>query len=344
MPYQIKDPGKDLYIMEFCGTHTMAIARAGLRQCLPSHVHLVSGPGCPVCVTPSGAIDTALQLAEEKNIMICSYGDMLRVPGSRQETLLQKKAAGADVHICLSAMDALQLAKRFPEKEVIFLGVGFETTAPGTAVSAKIAKEEGCRNFSIFNLLKRSTPAITAILDDPQCQIDAFLCPGHVAAIIGETGFSFLPKNYHKSAVVAGFEPEDILYAIQLLCEAHQQDRIIFKNTYTRLVQKNGNPHALALLEEVFEETDSVWRGLGNIERSAFGFRKEYERWDAVKKFHLPSFTDQEPAGCCCGEVIRGKKRPQDCPLFHRTCHAQNPIGPCMVSSEGTCAAADRYE
>lgn len=344
MPFKIKYEGSPLYIMEICGTHTMAIARAALRACLPPNVHLISGPGCPVCVTPSGAIDAALELADQKDVMICSYGDLLRVPGADQQTLLQKKAQGKDVRICLSIMDALQLARSFPKKEVVFLGVGFETTAPGTAVAIQQAETQNCMNFSLLNLLKCTEPAIRAILTDPECKIDAFLCPGHVAAITGEKGFSFLTDEYQKNGVICGFEPEDLLYAIQLLCDAQEHETKHLINTYTRLVRPLGNQAAIAVMDEVFERTDSDWRGLGTIAQSGLSLRKKYEKWDAAKKFQLAPFANIENAGCCCGQVLKGKMRPQDCPLFRVVCTPQTPIGPCMVSSEGSCAAAERYE
>ena len=333
----------DLYLMEICGTHTMAIARHGIRSCLPPQIHLISGPGCPVCVTPASAIDSAIALAARKDVIVCSYGDMLRVPGSDRQTLAQQKALGRDVRLCLSVMDALGIARQHPNKEIIFLAVGFETSAPGTAVAIKEARASGLHNFTIYCLLKRTREVIETLLQDPDCRIDGFLCPGHVAAIIGTEGFRFLEK-YQKSGVICGFESTDILYAIRLLAQAAADGKVLLENSYARVVRPMGNRRALALIDEVFSPVDSSWRGFGNIAHSGWQLREEYQEWDAEKRFGLAPIRDVPMYGCLCGEIIAGKKQPHQCLLFRRSCTPQSPYGPCMVSQEGTCAAAYQYE
>ena len=307
-------------LMEICGSHTMAIARHGIRQCLPPQVKLISGPGCPVCVTPGGAIDAAMALSMRPDVIICSYGDMLRVPGSAQDTLLKRRGKGGDVRICLSVSDAIRIAQAHPHQQVVFLGVGFETTAPGTAAAILEAEELGLDNFSVLSLLRKSEPAIRAIVHEPGCAIDGFLCPGHVAAIIGEQGFRFLKEECHRSGVICGFEPEDILYALSQLIDAVSCGRVILENAYARLVRPQGNIAAMALMDQVFEPEDALWRGLGVIAQSGMKIKARYAAWDARIKFHLPPFADHEPPGCCCAQVISGKMVPRECPLFRQTC------------------------
>ena len=320
MRFQIDPDVPAMTLMEICGSHTMAIARHGIRQCLPPQVKLISGPGCPVCVTPGGAIDAAMALSMRPDVIICSYGDMLRVPGSAQDTLLKRRGKGGDVRICLSVSDAIRIAQAHPHQQVVFLGVGFETTAPGTAAAILEAEELGLDNFSVLSLLRKSEPAIRAIVHEPGCAIDGFLCPGHVAAIIGEQGFRFLKEECHRSGVICGFEPEDILYALSQLIDAVSCGRVILENAYARLVRPQGN-----------------------IAQSGMKIKARYAAWDARVKFHLPPFADHEPPGCCCAQVISGKMAPRECPLFRQTCTPQTPVGPCMVSAEGSCAAAWLY-
>lgn len=344
MMRMMKAPKRDVYLMEICGTHTMAIAKAGIRQCLPANVHLISGPGCPVCVTPASAVDAACALVSDPSFILCSYGDMLRVPGSERETLLQKRAQGFDVRICLSVMDALEIARTHPQKEVVFLAVGFETTAPGTAVALREAKRTGLKNFSVYCLMKRTKEVINAILRQPDCRIDGFLCPGHVAAIIGEEGFRFLTREHQKSGVICGFSPQEILYGLQLLLGTLEKGEAAVYNAYTSVVRSHGNPRALALIDELFEREDALWRGLGVIKGSGMALREEYRAFDAAKRFALPPLQDVRLPGCACGEVIAGKKRPAQCRLFRSRCTPRSPYGPCMVSQEGACAAAYQYE
>ena len=329
MRFQIDPDVPAMTLMEICGSHTMAIARHGIRQCLPPQVKLISGPGCPVCVTPGGAIDAAMALSMRPDVIICSYGDMLRVPGSAQDTLLKRRGKGGDVRICLSVSDAIRIAQAHPHQQVVFLGVGFETTAPGTAAAILEAEDLGLDNFSVLSLLRKSEPAIRAIVHEPGSAIDGFLCPGHVAAIIGEQGFRF--------------EPEDILYALSQLIDAVSCGRVILENAYARLVRPQGNITAMALMDQVFEPEDALWRGLGVIAQSGMKIKARYAAWDARVKFHLPPFADHEPPGCCCAQVISGKMASRECPLFRQTCTPQTPVGPCMVSAEGSCAAAWLY-
>ncbi|MDD4850636.1 MAG: hydrogenase formation protein HypD [Gemmiger sp.] len=365
--HQMQFPGHSaenpLRLMEICGTHTMAIARAGLKQLLPPTVRLISGPGCPVCVTPASAIEDALHLARLPGVLVATYGDLLRVPGNRPTggkapaTLAGCRAAGADVRVVYSAMDALALARQNPQKTVVFLGVGFETTAPGTAATVAAAKREGVTNFTLLSLLKRTAPALRALLAGPEPRIDGFLCPGHVATITGAEAFAFLPGEYHLPAVVAGFEAGDIFAAVYALCRqaarpAGQPPRL--ENEYTRAVRPGGNPGARAMTAAVFAPVDDDWRGLGYLPQSGLRLRPEYAALDAAQRFGLAPHAPQEntaqenapqaePGGCRCGAVLRGQLEPPACPLFGTACTPLAPVGPCMVSGEGACAAAYKY-
>ena len=332
-------------IMEVCGTHTMAIAEAGIRSLLPEHIQLISGPGCPVCVTPPEDIDAVLDLAMEKDVILTSYGDMLRVPGSRKgDSLLRRRALGADVRIVYSPMDALETAAQEPGKQVIFLGIGFETTAPGTAAAVLTAKERGLKNFTVYSMLKSVEPALRALMAMEGFSVNGFLCPGHVATIIGETGFQFLPTEYGMPGVIGGFEPEEIRTAVYLLLKQIAAGEAKIQNAYPRAVRPEGNPLARRMLEQSFELETARWRGLGEIPDSGFGLRKELEAYDAGKRFSIQAGKPALPNGCRCGDVITGKIRPRQCPLFGKICTPEDPVGPCMVSSEGACAAAYKYQ
>ena len=331
-------------IMEICGTHTMAIAKAGLRTLLAPGVELISGPGCPVCVTPAGEIDAALSLCERPGIILATYGDLMRVPGSvRGDTLLARRAAGAAVRTVYSAADAVDLARENPDRQVVFLGVGFETTTPGTAACVLDAAESGLDNFSVFCLLKRTEPALRALLDAPDCAVDALLCPGHVAAITGAEAFGFLPRDYQLPAVVSGFDAGDVLYSIWRLVCMVCEGAPALENEYSRLVTGEGNAAALAINDQVFQPVDSLWRGLGEIPASGLALRPAYARYDAAARYGLRRTRGTEPPGCRCGSVIRGLLHPEQCPLFGKACRPEDPVGPCMVSSEGACAAAWKY-
>lgn len=332
-------------LMEVCGTHTMAIARAGIKAVLPENIKLLSGPGCPVCVTPPETIDAVLELAMRPEIVITTYGDMVRVPGSTPgDSLARRRALGAKVEIVYSPMEALETARRNPDKEVVFLGVGFETTAPGTAAAALTAKEEGLGNFSLWSMLKTVEPALRALIAQEGFQINGFLCPGHVATIIGERGFEFLPRDYALPAVIAGFEADDILCAVSLLLRQIADGCPALQNEYRRAVAKEGNPLAQEMIARCFTPREDNWRGLGRIEGSGLGLREELADFDAERKFTVSAQEKPQPTACRCGEVITGRLSAQDCPLFGRRCTPEDPVGPCMVSSEGACAAVYRYQ
>ena len=332
-------------LMEVCGTHTMAIAKAGIKSLLPPQVELLSGPGCPVCVTPAEVIDQILALSMEPGIIITSYGDMLRVPGSRPgDSLLRRRALGARVEIVYSPMDAIEIAKANPAKEVVFLGVGFETTAPGTAAAVLTAQERGVKNFTVWSMLKLVEPALRALMGMEGFDVQGFLCPGHVGTIIGERGFGFLPEAYHMPAVISGFEPEDILLSVYLLLKQIREGRPRVQNEYTRAVSKNGNELAQKMLARAFAPRTDLWRGLGRIEASGLGLREELRDHDAQARFGLETLPAPKPTACRCGQVITGRLGPTGCPLFGTRCTPEDPVGPCMVSSEGACAAAYKYQ
>ena len=338
-------PVTPVRLMEICGTHTMAIARAGLRSLLAPGVQLLSGPGCPVCVTPAGAIDGILQLSSHPGVTIASYGDLLRVPGTaRGDTLLRRRAMGASVMTVYSPMDAVEAAAQNPGQEYVFLGVGFETTAPGTAACVLEAAQRGLNNFSVLSLLKRTEPALRALICAPDFRVDGFLCPGHVAAITGAEAFAFLPEEYRLPAVVSGFEAGDILYSVWRLVSMLAENRPALENEYTRLVRAEGNPAARAAVEQVFKPVSGCWRGLGEIPDSCLALKPEYAPWDAARKFGFVPGSETDLPGCRCGDVIRGVCAPAHCPLFGKVCTPADPVGPCMVSSEGACAAAYKYQ
>ncbi len=331
-------------LMEVCGTHTMAIATAGIKQILPDNIKLLSGPGCPVCVTPAGDIDLVLALSAQKDVIITSYGDMLRVPGTaRGDNLNRRKALGADVRLVYSPLDALRIAKENPSKEVVFVGIGFETTAPGTAVAIMKAAEDGTENLSVFSTLKMVEPALRTLIADPEFNVQGFICPGHVATIIGEDGFRFLPQEYGLPAVISGFEAEDIILTVRSLVRQIREGRAELENRYKRAVAEHGNTEAMEFVNECFEPIGARWRGLGYIEDSGLGIRRDYRDFDALERFGMEPSDDEEETACRCGDVIQGKLDPRECPLFGKACIPEEPVGPCMVSSEGACAAAYKY-
>ena len=337
-------PVGNVRLMEVCGTHTMSIARAGIKSMLPENVKLLSGPGCPVCVTPPEVIDAVLRLSERSNVILTTYGDMLRVPGSvLGDSLQRRRALGARVEMVYSPVDAVELAAQNPDSEVVFLGVGFETTAPGTAAAVLTAQERGIGNFSLWSMLKTVEPALRSLIAMDGFNVDGFLCPGHVGTIIGERGFAFLPRDYGIPAVIAGFEPEDILTAICKLVKQISEKAPKLENEYKRAVRPEGNGLAQQMLERCFEPRRELWRGLGGIERSGLKLRPELADFDAEKRFNIEYTAAIRATACRCGEVITGRLSPTDCPLFGRRCTPEEPVGPCMVSSEGACAAAYKY-
>lgn len=333
---------KPIRLMEVCGTHTVSIFRAGIRQLLPEKVELVSGPGCPVCVTPNDYLDTAIAYARQDDVIITTFGDMLKVPGSTA-SLNSVKAEGADIRIIYSPLDSLQIAKENPDKKVIFLAVGFETTSPTAAATILAAKQQAINNFFVLTAHKLTPPAIKALLGEEKIQIDGFLLPGHVCVITGEEPFDFIARDYHLPAVVAGFEALDILQSIYLLAKQIHEGRAQIENQYKRVVKTMGNQQAKKIMDLVYKKAPANWRGLGAIDNSGLDLTETFQEFDALKMLPVEKEISKEPAGCRCGEVLRGLKKPTDCPLFGKVCTPQHAVGSCMVSVEGTCAAWYKY-
>jgi hydrogenase expression/formation protein HypD len=333
---------KHIKLMEFCGGHTVAIFKQGLRHLLPPNIEMLSGPGCPVCVTAAADLDKAIVLAQTMGVIISSFGDMVRVPGSHS-SLQDAKASGADVRIVYSAQDALATARDNPQKSVVFIGIGFETTAPTIAASILQAEQERIKNYFVLSLHKTCPPIMKAILDLGEVRLDGIICPGHVSAVIGTRPYSFLAEDYHIACAVSGFEPVDILLAIDSLVEQIESGRPTVDIAYRRGVREEGNTVALKLMDTVFESAAADWRGIGKVPASGLHIRKAYEKFDAEKRFEIKAPPAREPKGCICGAVLRGVSTPADCRLFRKTCTPERPVGPCMVSSEGACAAYFQY-
>ena len=329
-------------LMEVCGTHTVAIARNGIRNLMPEGCRLASGPGCPVCVTSNHDIDAVIALARVPEVILTTFGDMTRVPGSTS-SLLKEQAAGRDVRIVYSPLDALNIAKENPERQVVFVGVGFETTTPLIAIAIKRAKAMRLENFSVFAAHKNMPNAMDVLMRDPNLKVDALILPGHVSTIIGMEPWRFLAEKYGIPGVITGFEPLDVLEGIAMIMRQLHEGRAEIENAYTRGVMPQGNPVALAAIDEVFETCTATWRGLGPIEGSGYRIRDEFAQFDALRRFEPAIEPTQEPKGCRCGDVLRGIMAPDECPLFRKVCTPENPVGPCMVSSEGSCAAYFRY-
>jgi hydrogenase expression/formation protein HypD len=337
-----RDVKEPLRLMEFCGGHTHAILRFGIRTLLPENLTMSSGPGCPVCVTSSGDLDRAMALARLPGVILTTFGDMVKVPGSRG-SLEKARAEGADLRIVYSPRDALSLAKKRPDSPVIFLAVGFETTAPGVAASILEAAQQGVRNFFVFSLHKLTPPSVRAILDAGEVKLSGILGPGHVTTVIGTEAWKFLSSEYHVPMAVTGFEPLDILRGVSMLVLQAKEKEARVDNAYSRSVLPQGNQTALAIMNRVFEPCDAEWRGLGIIPRSGLRIREGYSQFDASRTFKMDVPSGGEPPGCRCGEVLRGILLPQECSLFRRRCAPDNPVGPCMVSAEGACSAYYRY-
>jgi hydrogenase expression/formation protein HypD len=333
--------GRQINIMEVCGTHTVAIFRNGIRGMLPKRIKLLSGPGCPVCVTDQSYVDTLLDLAERPECLTATYGDMIRVPG--KEGSLETRKSTGNVRIVLSSEDALQLARDNPDKIVVFAAVGFETTAPSTAVAVKQAANEHIDNFCVLSGHKLVVPAMRALLGEKNHRIDAFLCPGHVSVIIGYAAFREIVEQYRRPCVVAGFEPMQIIEGLAEICRQLIEDRPEANSIYTAVVTEQGNALAQSIIAECFEPADGYWRGLGKIEKSTLKLKDKFGRFDALKRFGITETPAEETTGCRCGEVLCGLIDPPDCALFGSDCTPQSPIGPCMVSSEGACAAWYKY-
>jgi hydrogenase expression/formation protein HypD len=331
--------GDEFKFMEVCGGHTHTIYRHGIEHLLPPSVQLVHGPGCPVCVIPMGRIDDAMWLAEQPDVVFATFGDMMRVPGSRGN-LLEAKARGADVRFVYSPLDAVKIAVDSPDKQVVFFAVGFETTAPSTAVTLVRAKQLGLKNFSVFCNHVTIVPPIKAILESPDLRLSGFLGPGHVSTVVGLRPYRFVPERYGKPIVVAGFEPLDILASVHMLLRQIRDGRCEVENQYSRVVRSDGNGQALALLAQTFAlRPHFEWRGLGFISQSALGIHPDYAEFDAERRFSMPGVRVADPKACQCGEVLKGVIKPWECKVFGTACTPETPIGTCMVSPEGACAA-----
>lgn len=335
-------PERGATLMEVCGTHTVAIARNGIRTLMPEGVRLASGPGCPVCVTSNHDIDKIIALARVDGVTIATFGDMTRVPGSTS-SLLAEQAAGRSVEIVYSPLDALKLAQDNPDRQIVFVGVGFETTTPLVAMAIKRAKAAGLANFSVYGAHKNMPGALEVIINDPELKVDALILPGHVSTIIGVEPYRFLAEKYGVPGVITGFEPVDVLQGVAMIMRQLHEGRADIEIAYSRGVMAEGNPVALAAIGEVFETCASTWRGLGEIPGSGYRIREEYAAFDAMLRFAPEVEPTVEHKGCRCGDVLRGVIAPNECPLFRTVCSPENPVGPCMVSSEGSCAAYYRY-
>ena len=329
-------------LMEVCGTHTMAIFRAGLRAVMPDKVVLLSGPGCPVCVTPGGYVDAAIEIAQRPGVILTTFGDMVKVPGS-EGTLELAKARGAQVRVVYSPLDALKLAAEQPDSEVVFLGIGFETTTPLVATAVLDAQRQGLENFSVLSAHKLVPPALRALCAAGDLAIDALILPGHVTAIIGAEPYGFVANEFGVPGVIAGFEAADMLVAVHMLLAQLVEGRAAIEIQYRRCVQPEGNPAAVAQMERAFEPEDAVWRGLGLLPASGLAIRQELAGYDAAKRFGVAIAEVPEPPGCRCADVISGRALPIDCALFGKVCTPGHAVGPCMVSSEGSCAAHYKY-
>ncbi len=338
-----KELDAPLRFMEVCGTHTVAIFQSGLRPLLPDTVTHLSGPGCPVCVTHESEVAAFLELAGRNGVIVATFGDLMRVPGPKGRNLKLAQAEGARVEIVYSPMDALQLAVANPHDTVVFLGVGFETTAPTVAGTVQMAARQGVQNFKVLAFHKLVPPALRVLLDDPDCAVDSFLLPGHVSTILGMEPYGFVAEQYGTPGVITGFDPVDILEALLIMAEQRRSGEFRIVNQYRRAVADAGNARAREVMFSVFRTADALWRGLGNISDSGLVFRDEYAAYDALRSLDITVRETPPTPGCKCGEVLKGKMQPDGCPLFGKVCTPAKPVGPCMVSTEGSCAAYYKY-
>jgi hydrogenase expression/formation protein HypD len=333
---------RPLKLMEVCGTHTVEIFRHGIRGVLPKTITLLSGPGCPVCVTSIHDVDVAISIAKRPEVILVTFGDMMRVPGGKQ-SLMEARSEGADVRVMYSPMDALKLAQADNNKQVVFFATGFETTSPLIAATVFEAKRLAVPNFTIYSSHKLVPPALKALLDSPDVKVDGFILPGHVSTIIGKQPYVFVAEQYHIPSVITGFEAKEIIEGILMIVRQIAQKRAEIEIQYTTIVKEEGNPRAVALLEQVFEPTDAYWRGIGVLPGSGLKLRQSFSAFDAVTRFNPEVSNEPEPELCSCGDILRGVKIPTECPLFGTGCTPDNPVGPCMVSTEGSCAAYYKY-
>lgn len=333
---------RKIRIMEICGTHTASILRSGIKNILPDNIELVSGPGCPVCVTPQGYIDSAIELSERKEIIIATFGDMINIPGTSR-TLKYQKALGCDIRVLYSPLEAVNIAKQNPTKEVVFLGIGFETTVPVIALAILKAYVEQVKNFSVFASLKTMPEVIKILLKDKRTNIDGIIYPGHVSTIIGEKEFEYISDELQIPGIIAGFEDKDIMLAVLLLIDMISKNDCILKNIYKSAVRYEGNVKAKELINNIFEVSDGYWRGFGIIKNSGLKVRYDYRDFDAITKFGLQIIEQKSSKGCICEDILRGVKVPKDCKLFGKECTPDKPVGVCMVSREGSCGVHFKY-
>jgi hydrogenase expression/formation protein HypD len=334
---------RPIKIMEVCGGHTHAIFKYGLEEMLPPSIEMIHGPGCPVCIMPKGRLDDAISIAENPSVIFTTFGDAMRVPGAKH-SLLQAKAKGADIRMVYSPLDALEIARKNPERSVVFFAIGFETTAPSTALTVLQAEQESIQNFSLFCNHVLVVPALEALLSNPDLQLDGFIGPGHVSMVIGTEPYQVIAQRYHKPLVVSGFEPLDLLQSIWMVLQQLAEGRCEVENQYTRFVQSGGNTVGLEAMQRVFQVRDQFeWRGLGDIPNSGLQMRPEYAQFDAEAQFTLPHRQVADHKACACGDILKGLKKPWECKVFGTGCTPEHPIGACMVSSEGACAAYYKY-
>jgi hydrogenase expression/formation protein HypD len=333
---------EEIRIMEVCGTHTAEFFKTGVKDLFPDNLILIDGPGCPVCVTPNSYLDLIIEIAEKYNAILATFGDMIKVPSS-YSSLAKEKAEGMDIRIVYSPLDALRMAEENPDREVIFLSVGFETTAPAEAIIIMEAEKKRLKNFSILSGNKLTPPAVDALLGADEVRIDGFIIPGHVSAIIGREPWNFIAEKYGKPGVIAGFEAHDLITGVLSLLDLLENKEMKVTNEYKTIVRENGNPHAIKIIDTVFERCSAEWRGLGVLPGSGLQIREEYSRYDAMKRFPATPPPVKEHAGCRCGDLLRGIITPPECPLFDKICSPENAIGPCMVSGEGPCSAYYKY-
>lgn len=333
---------RPLKLMEVCGTHTVEIFRQGVRDVIPKSITLLSGPGCPVCVTSVRDVDAAIAIAKIPRVILATFGDMMRVPGGKQ-SMLETRSEGADIRVLYSPIDALSLAQKEMRREVVFFATGFETTSPLIAGTIAHAEQSGVENFSIYTAHKLVPPALKALLDSPEVQVDGFILPGHVSTIIGRKPYEFVATQYKKPSVITGFEAKEIIEGILMIVRQIAQQRTCVEIQYASVVKEEGNPRALALLDKYLEPDDAYWRGIGAIPKSGLKLREVYASFDANIKFKPPLSDGKEPELCSCGDILRGVKIPTECPLFGTGCTPDAPVGPCMVSTEGSCAAYYKY-
>lgn len=338
-----KEIGRPVRLMEVCGTHTVAIFRHGIRDLLPEEIMLLSGPGCPVCVTSVRDVDAAVAVSKENNTILTTFGDMMRVPGSRR-SLFHAKAEGSDIRIVYSPLDALKLASEHPDKKIVFFATGFETTSPSIAGTLAEAEKRGVCNFYIYSVHKTVPPALKALLDSPDVNVDGFILPGHVSTIIGSRPYGFIARKYGKPAVITGFDAADILSGISMLLDQVVSDKPGIAIQYTKVVREEGNPRAVSLIDQFFAPADAEWRGIGVISESGLELRPEYRHRDIGTVLDIQVPQAAHTSSCSCGDVLRGVKTPPDCALFGKACTPEKPVGPCMVSSEGSCAAYYKYQ